>query len=110
MRVSGMPAFFPHYVFTLLARVARSKLQRVLRRPSLALIVLLACASVCACDNASHDDRPTPATSLSELPIPQQQQAVSSLQSWAQQATTGEAPAPRPASDALAPPVIHTVD
>jgi hypothetical protein len=108
-----MPAFFLHSVFTLSARVCRSTL-RALRRPLLAPLVLLACASVCACDDANNsandDTKPTPATSLSERPNPQQQQAVSSLQSWAQQATTGEAPAPRPASDVLAPPVIHTVD
>jgi outer membrane biogenesis lipoprotein LolB len=95
-----MPAIFRHHVFAPLARC---------RRSSLALFVLLACATVCACD----DTTPSPATTRSESPIPQQQQAqqaVSSLQGWAQQATAGAAPTPRPASDALVVPIIHTVD
>jgi len=77
-----------------------------------------ACAIVCACSDADRSDpAPTPSAHAEDA-VPQQQEAVSSLQSWAQQATAGVAPSPQPpvqslaqpASDALAPPVIHTVE
>jgi hypothetical protein len=74
-----------------------------------------ACAIVSACGDTHHDDAtPAPPASASNDETPQPVQS-NELQDWARQATSGgqsdiNATAMHPTSDALAPPVIHTVD
>jgi hypothetical protein len=81
------------------------------------VLVLAVCANVAACSDDSPPD--TPSSARNDAPEVQSPQAVSSLQSWAQQATAGSgsahavinaSPPSSPTSDALAPPVIHTVE
>jgi hypothetical protein len=89
-------------------------------RPRLvAAIVVCACALLNACGQTRHDDTASaPATSASSNESSQSQALQSNeLQDWARQATSGESPrqadhaaVARNTSDALATPVIHTVD
>ncbi|WP_309835431.1 hypothetical protein [Caballeronia sp. LZ065] len=85
------------------------------RRMAAGFAVFL-CAIVCGCSRPDTDvTRPAPSSTALDDPAPAATD-TSELQSWAQQATgntsrlpaqTGSAQA---SSDALATPVIHTVD
>ncbi len=89
------------------------------RHALVALFVVCSCASLGACGNSQTDDAtPSPSASVSVNAAPQAIQS-NELQDWARQVAgqsntntnvdTKAAAAPA-SSDALAPPVIHTVD
>jgi hypothetical protein len=97
------------------------------RHALVALFVVPACAIVAACGQSQTDDAgATQSASASGRNTPQAYQANqvqrSELQDWAREATSAESPhagqitpashaaVARASSDALATPVIHTVD
>jgi hypothetical protein len=90
------------------------------RRRAAAGIVVIACAIVGGCnssDDTAVDKNPAAATQITTQPDARQATAGrSELEEWAVSATsTGasrstQSAAAQPSTDALAPPVIHSVD